>query len=316
MIYNYKNFLKIENSICPFCLDRYMENYYFKNTNESNFTNISSLQISIPLKGCINSCKSCIAKISGDVNNLYKDHSYESDFDEKYIESLKKVKENGCKNIILTSDKGEPLQNKKFIEKIGNFNKILDNWFNIEIQTTGVLLEDNIQFLKNNGVNVISLSVFDIFDDENNFDIITIKEKLKFDLKKLCHSIKNNNLILRLSINLIKSYDNHSMNELFQKIEELSPNQVTFKNLWYTEKENPINKWIKTNKASSNILQRISEYIRNHGGSKMTEFKYDFNGRSIWMVDNCMLGNYLILRPDTRLYRSWESSNPIELNNI
>lgn len=314
MIYNFKNFLKVENSICPFCLERYLSNINFKDINESINSNFSSLQISIPLKGCINSCKSCIAKISGDNNISYKDHSNEENFDYKYFDSLKKVKKTGCKNIILTSDKGEPLQNKKFIEKIGDFNRRLDNWFNIEIQTTGVLLYDNISFLKNNGINVISLSIFDIFDDENNFDIITIKNKLKFNLKDLCLEIKKNNITLRLSINLIKSYDNHTINELFQKIKELSPDQVTFKNLWHTEDENPINKWIKTNKASSNILNRISEYIRNKGGNKISDFKYIFDGRSIWMVDNCMLGNYIILRPDAKLYRSWDSPNPLDIN--
>ena len=309
---NFKSFILSQQSICPLCLERHIETSYIKNIKESISFKISSLQICVPLKGCVNACKSCIARISGD-SGLYKDLSDNVDFDEKYIRSLEKIKNEGCKNVVLTSDKGEPLQNKIFLQRFGNFNKSLGNWFNIEIQTTGVLLEGNISFLKNIGVKLISLSVFDIFDDNNNQDIIVVKDKLKFDLKKICKEIKSNGITLRLSINLINEYDKHSIKELFDKIDELNPDQVTMKNLWHTEEDNAINKWIKTNKASQNILSKISQYMNDNGGEKISEYKYNYNNRSIWMVDNCMLGNYLILRPDADLYRSWDSTNPINL---
>lgn len=315
MVKNYNKFVISQQSICPLCLGRYMDNIYINNIQESLSFKISSLQISVPLKGCINDCKSCIAKISGD-SNLYMDTSKSEGFDERYLDKLKQVKEQGCKSIVITSDKGEPMQNKLFMEKIGKFNKQLNNWFNMEIQTTGVLLDDsNLSFLKNNvGVNIISVSVFDIFDDNNNLNIIGVKEKMRFNLKEVCQKIKKHGFTLRLSINLINVYDKHSIDELFEKIQELNPDQVTLKNLWHTDEENAINKWIKTNKASSNIIQKISEYIESKGGNKVSDYRYVFNGRSIWMVDNCMLGNYLIIRPDARLYRSWDAANPIEID--
>lgn len=310
----FKNFTEPQKTnICPLCLERHMDNIYIQSVKESLNFKISSLQISVPLKGCINTCKSCIARISGD-SGLYQDHSKESHFDDKYFESLKKVKELGCKNIVLTSDKGEPLQNKLFLQKIGDFNKQLDDWFSIEIQTTGVLLDGNVNFLKNVvGVQVVSLSIFDIFDEQNNQDIISVKEKLKFDIKKLSKEIKSAGMILRLSINLVNVYNQHSVDEFFHKINELNPNQVTVKNLWHTEDDNAINKWIKVNKANPDTIQKIAQYMDENGGTKVTDYRYDFNGRSIWMVDNCMLGNYLILRPDTKLYRSWSATSPIDL---
>jgi len=312
MIHKYKDFISSKQSICPLCLNRYMETNYIQNVKESLSFKISSLQISVPLKGCINNCKSCIARISGD-SGLYKDMSKGVDFDQKYFDKLKKVKEQGCKNVVLTSDKGEPMQNKNFLQKIGEFNKKLD--FNLEIQTTGVLLNNtNLSFLKDIvGVKIISISVFDIFDDSNNLDIIDVKEKMRFNLKEICDNIKSHGFILRLSINLVKTYDKHSTKELFNRIDDLNPNQVTIKNLWHTDDDNAINKWIKVNKASSNIIEKISQYIETNGGNKISQNRYEFNGRSIWTVDNCMLGNYLILRPDAELYRTWSDTLPINL---
>lgn len=314
MIKTFENFTISKQSICPLCLNRHMETSYIQNIKESISFKISSLQISVPLKGCINNCKSCIARISGDAG-LYKDLSKGLDFDQKYIDRLKDVKNQGCKNVVITSDKGEPMQNKFFMERIGKFNKELDNWFDFEIQTTGVLLNDeNLSFLKNVvGVKIISVSVFDIFDDNNNLDIIAVKEKMKFNLKEICRKIKEHGFILRLSINLVNAYDKHPISEMFDKIKELNPDQVTVKNLWHTDEDNAINKWIKVNKASSNIIEKISQYLDDNGGNKISQNRYEFKGKSIWMVDNCMLGNYLILRPDAELYRSWDSKNPIEL---
>jgi hypothetical protein len=291
-----------------------MDNIYLNNIQESLSFKISSLQVSVPLKGCINNCKSCIAKISGD-SNMYKDMSRIQNFDNMYFDQLQKVKEQGCKNIVITSDKGEPMQNKIFMKKIGQFNKQLNDWFNMEIQTTGVLLNDeNLSFLKNDvGVKIISVSVFDIFNDKNNLDIIEVKEKIRFNLKEVCDKIKKYGFILRLSINLINVYDKYSIEDMFNKIKKLNPDQVTIKNLWHTEEDNAINKWIKTNKASSNIIRRISEYIENNNGEKISNYRYNMNGISIWMVDNCMLGNYLIIRPDAKLYRSWDTPNSIDL---
>lgn len=310
-----KTYVKFTNpTICPLCLEKHMDTVYLRNVKENLDFKISSLQISIPLKGCINDCKSCIAKISGD-SDLYKDFSKTQDFEQKYLDKLKTIKEQGCKNVVLTSDKGEPIQNKQFLTKIGDYNKKLNDWFIFEIQTTGVLLNDmNLDFLKDIvGVKIISLSVFDIFDDENNLSIIDVKEKLRFNVKEICKKIKERGFILRLSINLVKTYDNHTMKELFNKIEELNPDQVTVKNLWHTDEDNAINKWIKTNKASSNTINRIINYIEENGGHKISNYKYELNNRSIWLVDNCMMGNYLILRPDAELYRTWNDISPLNL---
>jgi len=294
--------------ICPLCLEKYLSQY--NNINES-ISNVSSLQINIPLKGCVNACKSCIARIHSahlqmkEINNRVID-------DEKYLKSLELVS-NYCNNAILTSDNGEPAQNMSFIKKFGELNKKLKKPFKVEMQTTGVLMSDeNLKILKDINLHTVSLSVFDILDYKNNLDIIDVKNKLLFHLPTICKKIKDNGFVLRISINLIKEYDKYSMGEIFSAVKELGADQLTFKNLWCTDDDNPINKWIKVNKASDNILDKISEYL-DENGNKISNDKYNFNGISIKLVDNCMMGNYLIIRSDGQLYDNWESCEPIKI---
>jgi hypothetical protein len=313
MINNYNKFIKYEFKICPYCLNIH-QSINNNTINENLNDKISSLQINVPLKGCVNNCKSCIAKIHNTqdkikmLNNIIIDEN-------KYFENLKLVRRK-CDTAVLTSDHGEPIQNINFIKQFGKLNKLLDNPFKIEIQTTGVLLNDNnISLLKDIGLNVVSLSVFDIFDNINNLNIIDVKKNLRYDILNVCKKIKDNGFILRLSINLIKEYEKYSMEKLFDIINEIKPDQLTFKILWCNDDDNPINQWIKINKANETVLSKISNYIINNNGEKINNNKYIYNNISIFLVENCMIGNYLIIRNDGELYNSWLSCNPIKSEN-
>lgn len=313
MISSYKNFL-VGLDMCPFLLERYLLSSSY--LNESLNFKISSLQIVVPTKGCINDCKSCIAKISNEFS--FKDESKNINFLNKYLDNLKKIREVGCKTMVLTGI-GEAIQNKKFLRLISELNNKLDDPFDIEIQTTGVLLNDeNINFLKNIiGVKVISLSIFDIFDNLNNLSIIGVKEKLKFDIVNVCKKIKNIGLILRISLNLINVYDKHSVIDIFNKIDEIQPNQLTFRSLWFTDDDNPINKWIKSNNCSYGFLDKIKSFL-SLNGRKVRESVYIYNGISIYLNEDCMKvkggdSRYLILRTDNNVYQSWEDKIPIKL---
>lgn len=87
MISSYKNFL-VGLDMCPFLLERYLLSSSY--LNESLNFKISSLQIVVPTKGCINDCKSCIAKISNEFS--FKDESKNINFLNKYLDNLKKNK--------------------------------------------------------------------------------------------------------------------------------------------------------------------------------------------------------------------------------
>lgn len=306
---DFNTFLKIINkkSICPYCLNRQMSNFVI---NENIGNEISSLQINVPLSGCVNNCKSCIAKLHNTADKIKIKDNIIID-EEKYLYNLKNVNKK-CRNVVLTSDHGEPIQNIKFLIQFGKLNKKLDTPFNIEIQTTGVLLDDkNLNTLKNIGISTISLSIFDIFDNNNNLKIIDVKPNLIFNIINICKNIKEYGFILRLSINLIDVYEKHDIDELFKIINKIEPHQLTFKMLWCTEENNSINKWIENNKCSHNYIYELLQYIKNNGGINTGKNKYIFNNISIYIVDNCMVGNYLILRSDGNLYKSWLDCEPI-----
>lgn len=310
MLKTYKSFLNIKE-ICPYCLEKSQS---LNNINE-NLNNITSLQINVPLKECVNNCKSCIAKIHNTQNKIKMISNVIID-KEKYLNNLKMVR-NKCDNAILTSDFGEPIQNVKFIKQFGELNKKLDNPFKTEIQTTGVLLNDeNISILKDINLNIVSLSIFDIFDNENNLEIINVNKKLRYNFIDICKKIKDNGFTLRLSINLIKEYEKYSMKKLFDIIEKINPDQLTFKMLWCNSDNNPINNWIKFNKSDISVLSDISNYILNNNGKKIGRNKYNYNGISIFLVEDCMVGNYLIIRNDGELYNSWLDCVPIKNHQI
>ena len=300
------------NGICPFCLEQYTNNDIV-NINESLSDKITSLQIFVPTTCCVNDCKSCIAKIS----NQHKFNTIKDNIDNVYLYNMQKVSNMGCRNAVFTGN-GEPIQNKKFLKKIDNLNKKLTNPFTLEIQTTGVMLNDkNLKFLEDIGVKIISLSVFDIFDNDNNLSIMRVKNKLLFDLVELVNKIKNYNFILRISINLINVYDNR-INDLFNKIKKLSPDQLTFRVMWSNNVKHQINTWIKRNKCSNHTISSILKFLSDY---KIGKNLFDFNGISIYMNENCMKdnclsddGGYLILRSDGELYNKWSDKTPISNN--
>ena len=279
---------------------------------------IRSLSIVVPTGGCVNNCKFCVSKLH---HEYYEDKSKNSDFYDEYFKKLEYVKERGCIYAILTGT-GEPLQNRNFLKMVGELNKRLDDPFILEIQTSGVMLTDrNLDFLKNEvGVTTISLSVSDIFDDANNMNVIGVHKRLRFGLDELCSRIKSKGFILRLSVNMIDVYDNHTPQETIDRLLELNPDQVIFRVLWHNEEDNEINRWIRSNSSSPSTILAINDYIKNNGkyiGNLPT--RYDINGVSIVVDDDCMARKkiqqfrYLILREDCNLYSRWDSDIPIKM---
>jgi len=139
--------------------------------------NIQSLSIVVPTKKCVNNCPFCVSKTH---DNDYENQSCNPRFEENYIERLEFAKDNGTNTIILTGT-GEALQNKKFLRKFAEWNKKLHkSFYIIELQTTGVFLDnETLSFLRDEiKVKTISLSVSDLFDDENNLNIIGVAKHL------------------------------------------------------------------------------------------------------------------------------------------
>ena len=319
-----------KHTICPYCLNNYLDMIrvssifegvdVVKSKKRHPFreaprykVDVRSMSILVPTHGCVNSCKFCVSKISN--KDEYKDLSKEEMFQEEYFKQFEKVSKMGCTYAILTGT-GEPIQNKPFLKMIGEMNSRLEKPFQLEIQTSGVMLDDaNLDFLKNEvGVYLISLSVSNIFDDKSNAEIIRMHPRLQFNIKDLCHRIKAKGFQLRLSLNLVNIYDQKSPEETMERIKDLRVDQATLRVLWAGHEDNEISRWIKSNKVSERWVDNIEIYCMEHGKDIGGNYpKFELGNLTVVIDKDCMAEHsvgeirYLILRSDCGLYTRWDT---------
>jgi hypothetical protein len=347
MIATYETYTNA-HTICPFCLNNYLdhirEDHIFEGVNDfteeeekemllgaSTRTNpvksreaprykvdVRSMSILVPTHGCVNACKFCVSKIS-QLKDEYKDLSKNELFEEAYFKQFEKVSKMGCTYCILTGT-GEPIQNKPFLAMIGRMNDRLENPFKLEVQTSGVMLDDaNLEFLRNEvGVYLISLSVSNIFDDRSNAEYITMHPRLRFNLKELCNRIKSKGFILRISLNLVSVYNKYSPEEVINRLLELNADQATFRVLWAGKDDNEISRWIKSNSVAQDFVENIEIYCATKGKHLPASYpKYQLGNLTIVLDEDCMAEKsvgeirYLILRSDCNLYTRWDTASSI-----
>lgn len=282
-----------------------------------------SLSVVVPNPQCINTCKFCVSKMSA---NQYKNQMDDNlpFFDlyvKDYLKRLSFAKDNGCNTVMLTGD-SEPQQNRKFLTYFGLFMQMMANPFQwIEMQTTGVLLDQNyLRFLRNHvGVNIISLSISS-FDDNENMEIIGCPAPVKFSLEDLCREIKKYDFSLRFSLNLSSAFETYTPEELFSTCYDLGADQVTLRVLYASSSDTEQGKWVYGHALSPQKIQAISEYVKRVGNplGKLPygATKYSVDGMSVVLDDDCMgkrqceeatdTYKYLILRPDCKLYSAWD----------
>lgn len=295
--------------------------------------NIQSISIVVPTNGCVNNCKPCVSKMH--TNN------YNNAFDKSSITKRIKFAANNNVNTCILTGTGEALQNTEFLWNLVEIFRNLNHPFpNVELQTTGVMLKDpnfnNIKLLKELGVNTISLSVFDIFNDDNNIEIAHIHKKLQFELEDMCNFIKEQQFNLRISINMIDLYDDYRAKEILERCKQLGANQITFRKLYHANDNSEQSNWVIENQCSNNTLQRIKnfitgwtknvnapneEYIEGHG--KMLyrlpfgAMTYSVMDMSTVIDDNCMSKEeneklkYVILRENGKLYCQWDDEGSL-----
>jgi hypothetical protein len=239
-----------------------------------------------------------------------------------YIKRLEFARDNGCNTVMLTGN-SEPQQNRGFLQAFGTMNNNLDKPFRwIEMQTTGVLLDESyLRFLRNHvGVSTISVSLSS-FNNDINAEYNGTLPNLKVDLNKLCTLIKKYDFNLRLSINMTDYFDRLSPVEILTYArKKLLADQVTFRVL-YTSTEGGIaqteqDRWIMEHGASPERLEAVKEYVVEKGRPlEILEFgaiKYSVMGMSTVIDDDCMSTvpkdslKYVILQPNCKLYSKWD----------
>jgi len=288
-----------------------------------------TIQIVVPTKGCVNKCKFCVSRMHG--------NDYDNIFDVFQIKKrIKWAEKNGVDTCIITGT-GEVFQNYHFLGRLADIFKELNHPFpNVELQTSGVMLADshegfqhnllisiydNINILKELGVNTINLSVSNVFSSEINAEIIGIPEKLKFDLDKRCFFIKTNGFNLRLSLSMTDDYDNVLPENILQRAKDLGANQVTFRKLYHGEDDSEQTKWVNEHACDPSVLFKINEYMSINGVQRYRlpfgAMVYSIMGMSVVVDDNCMNKNvtdklkYAILRENGKLYSSWDDEGSI-----
>ena len=281
---------------------------------------IQSLSVVVPNQKCINNCAFCVSKMhTEDYTNQKEGNDRFYDLYERdYVKRLEFARDNGCNTVVLTGN-SEPQQNRGFLKIFGTLNNHLSKPFRkIDLQTTGVLLDDEyLRFLRNHvGVNTIALSMSDMFSDGNNAKINGTPEHLAVDIEHLCCEIKRYDFNLRLSLNLTDVYNNKRAEEIFRRAKELKADQLTFRELYSSGLGTPQDEWIEQHVVSSHVLEEIKQFIRQNGRPlRIMEYGqtlYSVREMSVIVDDDCMSTalkediKYLILRPDCKLYSNWD----------
>lgn len=281
---------------------------------------IQSLSVVVPNQKCINNCAFCVSKMhTEDYTNQKEGNDRFYDLYERdYVKRLEFARDNGCNTVVLTGN-SEPQQNRGFLKIFGTLNNHLSKPFRkIDLQTTGVLLDDEyLRFLRNHvGVNTIALSMSDMFSDGNNAKINGTPEHLAVDIEHLCCEIKRYDFNLRLSLNLTDVYNNKRAEEIFRRAKELKADQLTFRELYSSGLGTPQDEWIEQHAVSSHVLEEIKQFIRQNGRPlRIMEYGqtlYSVREMSVIVDDDCMSTalkediKYLILRPDCKLYSNWD----------
>lgn len=291
---------------------------------------IQSLSINVP-GGCFNKCQFCVARLHPtDVPNLIeKEPEFEHLHTMDYEDAMQFARDNGCNTMILTGD-GEPLMNRNFITKVSMMNNSLEQPFRwIELQTAGYKLQRvengrNVlaRWLRNMiRVKLISLSLSSIFSDDENAQYNVTPEHLKVNIEKTCSEIKRYGFTLRLSLNMTDFYNDRTPEEIFERAHDLGANQLTFRKLYKSDKDNGINKFIDEHSVKPDKFDEVARYVRAKGNAlEVLPFgatKYSVHDMSVVVDDDCMSTEtkeelkYLILQPNCKLYSKWNDLGSI-----
>lgn len=283
---------------------------------------IQSLSIVVPNKQCVNSCPFCVSRMVNsntypnkmDINDPHYDINVK-----QYLKCLKYVSSLGCNTAMLTGT-SEPQQNKQFLNTFALLHELVGKPFaNIEMQTTGMFLTGNrdyIRFLRNFvGVNTIALSINSIDDDVNNEVLGHSNDNYKVNLRELCALLKEYDFNLRFCYNLSGKMT-CSIRDTIDFAKENGANQITYRKLYASDEDTPQSKWIVENPIQSQFgwINNCLERYPSIGHTIYGAIIKDVEGMSVIYDTDCMgkdqVGaamKYLILRPNCKLYSSWES---------
>lgn len=284
---------------------------------------IQSLSVVVPNQHCVNNCAFCVSKMHCDTykNQMDDNLPFFDLYLRDYIQRLEFARDNGCNTVMLTGT-SEPQQNRKFLTYFGMIMQMMQHPFRcIEMQTTGVMLDENyLRFLRNHvGVNLISLSISSLNNSDNAW-VIDMPRNLSVDIAKLCQQIKTYDFNLRLSLNLTNLFEPFCTNPktLFQYCKGLGADQVTLRVLYSSGTGTEQDQWIEHNALSQSNVLALQNYVRENGSVLGVlphgATKYSVDGLCVVIDSDCMDKaekndedyKYLVLQPNCKLYSTWD----------
>lgn len=290
---------------------------------------IQSLSVVVPNRQCINHCASCPSRMHDNNYPILLDKN-NADFDvhfKDYVKRLEYARDNGCNTLMLTGT-SEPQQNREFLTWFGMMNRMMKNPFHcIEMQCTGALLDENyLRFLHRHvGITLMALSVFSL-DNRQNMSIINPPRHVTIYTREVAQKIKEAGMSLRMCLNLTSGFNEYKdcPEKLFKKMQkDYDADQVTFRALYAGNDNRPENVWVRENAAEPKVISALKDYVRKNGELlgrlPYGAYKYGVDNMSV-VIDDDSMGKesvdddsykYLILRPDCRLYSSWDNKGSL-----
>jgi sulfatase maturation enzyme AslB (radical SAM superfamily) len=256
-------------------------------------------------------------------NQIEKNQRFRDLYKRDFKRRLEFCRDNGCNTVVLTGD-GEPMMNTRFLEQFSEWNESIRNPFQwIELQTSGVTIDDEkLRFLRNTvNISTISVSLSNVFSSEGNQIYNGTPEAMKVDIDKLCSEIKRYDFNLRLSLNLTDVYNAFTVESVFLRLLQLKANQVTFRVLYPGEDDTPETKWIAEHAASKRFIEDCEQFVKTNGREleilSFGAIRYSVRGISVVMDNDCMSRQvkntlrYMVLRPNCKLYSKWDDEGSL-----
>jgi sulfatase maturation enzyme AslB (radical SAM superfamily) len=288
-----------------------------------------SLSIDVPWM-CPNRCKYCVSAMHTEElwEQIGGSKDYEK-FEQKYLDAMAWVKEEWTDTLILTWGLSDPIVNDNFLRFIWKVNRklwITGSFKKIEIQTSGILINDKkLDLLKEIWVKTIALSLSSL-DDRDNIEISWIKKNLEFSIQDICKQIKEKWFNLRLCFNLSDHYHKFfkdGIESFMNKCQSLWANQLTFRQLYKSWDTPEIDNWIEKHQFDTEVMNEILKYVRKNGRIiwrlSFGQLLFSLNKKmSIVVDDDCMnskstgeVKKYSIIRPDWHLYSHWDDEGSL-----
>ncbi|MCK4665219.1 radical SAM protein [Candidatus Dependentiae bacterium] len=270
-----------------------------------------NLAICIPNKGCNKNCPYCVSRMTGYID---------SDFElmKKQMKKVIKISEMSGVTSILMTGKGEPflgIPELEFILK--GFNE-----FVIEIQTNGIWLNNNLDYIKELSKQGLNLAAFSL-DRIEQFE----------EYSDMFSQVKANGMIVRVTLNITDMLpENLTFKECIELCKKNNVDQFSIRNIVIpnnisndTKGSRETVDWIKTHVPENfynRLVQELETEVKASGfllrslpyGAKV----YDYQGVSVTYFDYCVQDSNtgddirsLIFQENGHLYTNWNSKASI-----